>query len=78
MEGALDKHVKAHTELQQAVHELIDVIEMMEALVVTDPATRSSLTRKLTRSKMLLTEARQAMRTSRLGEQVLPRNGSRV
>jgi hypothetical protein len=78
MEGALDKHVKAHTEMQQALHELIDVIETMEALIVTDPATRAGLTRKLTRSKMLLNEARQAMRTSRLGEHMLPRNGSRL
>ena len=68
MESDLDKHFKAHTDLHQAVHELIEVIELIEGAVVHDEGVRSALTRKLTRAKMLLHESRQNMRSSRLGD----------
>jgi hypothetical protein len=64
----LDKHLRAHNDIQQAVQELIDAIELIEGLVVTDETVRTNVTRKLTRSKMLLSEARQEMRWSRIGE----------
>jgi hypothetical protein len=68
MGSELDKHLKAHTDLQQAVHELVEAIELIEGLVVNDEGTRTALARKLARSKMLLHEARQDMRASRLGD----------
>jgi hypothetical protein len=64
----VDKHRSAHAELQQAMKDLIDAIELLEGLVVKDDITRTSLTRKLTQARMHLNDARQDMRFSRIGD----------
>jgi len=68
MDHAVDKHSKAHTELEMALRELIEAIELMESLIVQDDTTRTNLTRKLTQARMHLNDARQDMRFSRIGE----------
>jgi hypothetical protein len=64
----LDKHSKAHAELQSAVRDLIDAIEVIEGLLVRDEPTRATLARKLSQAKMHLHDARLDMRHSRLRE----------
>lgn len=67
-EKHLDKHRMAHGELHQALHDVIDAMEMLEKLAVVDEGVRVELSRKLTRARMHLREARQDMRVSRLGD----------
>src|SRR5436189_4136934 len=55
----LDKHRSAHGELHQALHDVIDAMEMLEKLAVVDEGVRVELSRKLTRARMHLREARQ-------------------
>lgn len=57
----------AHSQVHQAVHEVIEALELVEGLLPMDIDARTALTRKLARAKMCLYEARQDMRSSRLG-----------
>jgi len=67
MVDTVDKHSKAHTDLQQAMRDLLDAFELLEGLVVKDDAARTSLARKLGQARMHLHDAHLDMRFSRLG-----------
>jgi hypothetical protein len=64
----LDKHSKAHSDIQQAMRELIEAVELLEGLVPKDDLTRMSLGRKLSQARQHLHDAHMDMRMSRLGE----------
>jgi uncharacterized coiled-coil protein SlyX len=66
----------AHAEMQQALQDVIEAIEVLESLLTQDSAARAELRRKLARARMHLREARQDMRASRLGESPAPHTGS--